>query len=57
MPSYWRSYVSVVLGIIGRERCIVRCMRVFFCVFYEYGRIGGVISEIGRTDGCMRDVV
>ena len=33
MPSYWRSYVSVVLGIIGRERCIVGCMRVFFVSF------------------------
>ena len=48
--------VIVILGIIGRERCIVGCMRVFFCVFYEYGRIDGVISEIGRIDGCMRDV-
>lgn len=40
--------IPVVLGVYERT-LYCRLHGCDFCVFYEYGRIDGAVSEIGRT--------
>ena len=61
----WNGRCAVLLAVLcfsgigynWKRTLYCRLYEGVFCVFYEYGRIDGVISEIGRIDGRMRDIV